>query len=306
MMRFAVVVVTYYPDGDVLENLRGIAESGGRLIVIDNTPLPDMPAFQILPGTMVLKPGRNIGLAAALNLGIGRAGEEGYQNIFLFDQDSRPPRDFFSNMLLFKDDVDGQTDDCALYASNFYDRNTRAYGRFPLFTRWTFRRRTCAGFRGGLLRETVMAITSGTLIAYSKYLQTGPFREDYFIDGVDTEYCLRIRTLGFRAALNCRATIDHAPGNRSIRRFLGLTLRPSFHAAPRRYYEARNGIRTALDYFSDFPLYLPLLMAGLAQEFLAILLYEREKAPKLRAMIMGLFHGLISRLGECPPPRTRK
>jgi rhamnosyltransferase len=298
-LRFAVVVVTYYPDKNVLDNLRSIAESGARLIVVDNTPIPIVPAFEALPGTMVVRPGKNIGLAAALNLGVRRAGEEGYEDIFLFDQDSRPSRDFFSNMLLFKRAVDDRTDDCALYASNFYDRNSRAHARFPLFTRWTFRRRTCARLRGGLLHETVMAITSGTLIAYSKYLKTGPFREDYFIDGIDTEYCLRIGRLGFRSSLNCRATLDHALGNRVIRKFLGLTLRPSFHDASRRYYEARNGIRTALDYFADFPLYLPLFLAGIIQESLSICLYEPDKARKIRALLAGLLHGLSRRLGEC-------
>ena len=304
-MRFAAVVVTYRPDGEVLENFQSVIESGGRLIVIDNTPLPDIPEFRELPGTTVVTLGRNIGLAAALNLGIRRAGGDGYENIFLFDQDSRPPRDFFSNMLHFKIDVDARADDCALYASNFYDRNSRTYARFPLFTRGTFRRRRCVRLRSGLLQETVMAITSGTLIAYSRYLKTGPFREDYFIDGIDTEYCLRIGKLGFRSALNCRATIDHALGNRVIRRFLGLTLRPSFHDASRRYYEARNGIRTALDYFADFPLYLPLFLAGLVQESLSIFLYEPDKARKIRALLAGLLHGLIGRMGECRLPWIR-
>jgi rhamnosyltransferase len=299
-VRFAVVVVTFHPDADALANLRVIAGSGARLFVIDNTPLPEVPEFEDLPGTTVVRPGENIGLAAALNLGIRQAGEEGFEDIFLFDQDSRPLGDFFSNMLTFRRSSGREPGGAVLCVSDFYDRNTRTYARFPLFTRWTFRRRTCAKLRAEPARETVMAITAGSLLSYSGFVRTGPFREDYFIDGIDTEYCLRLGKLGFRTALNCRAAIDQALGNRMIRKFFGLTMRPSFHAAIRRYYESRNGLRTALKYLVDFPLYLPLFMAGIAQESLSILLYEPGKARKLGAQLAGLVHGLAGRGGRCP------
>ena len=299
-MPFAVIVVTFHPDAEVLANLRAIAGRGARLFVVDNTPLPEVPAFEELPAMSVERPGRTIGLAAALNLGIRRAGEDGFEEIFLFDQDSRPVGDFFEEMLHFRKTMAREPCDCILCVPDFFDRNTRAFARFPLFTRWTFRRRTCARLKERPSRETVMAITAGSLVSYSGFLRAGPFREDYFIDGVDTEYCLRLGRLGFPAALNCRAVVDQALGKRMMRKFLGVTMRPSFHAPNRRYYESRNGIRTALGYFADFPLYLPLFLAGIAQEFLSILLYEPEKRLKVRAQIAGLIHGLAGRGGQCP------
>ena len=292
--------MTYYPDRAAITNLKLIAEACPRLFVIDNTPRYDSPAFPALERATVVELGENIGLAAALNLGIRLSGREGYENIFLLDQDSRLPETFFSSMLHFKRNIDEKTAICALYVPNFYDRNSKTLARFPLLTRASFRIKTCDGLRDGLSKEALIAITSGTLIAYSKYIRIGQFREDYFINFVDAEYCLRAWTRGFRVALNCRVTINHAVGNRVVRGFLGLPLKPNFQPPPRRYYTARNGIRTSLDYFAAFPLYLPFIMAGLFLEFLSILLYERGKARKVYALLAGLLHGLLGRMGKCP------
>jgi rhamnosyltransferase len=297
---FAAVVVTHYPDRAVITNLRLIAGACPRLFVIDNTPLSDSPAFPALGRARVVKLGENIGLAAALNLGIRLAAQEGYENIFLLDQDSRLPETFFTSMLHFKDLIDEKTAICALYVPNFYDRNSKTFARFPVLTRASCRIKTCGELRDRPTREALIAITSGTLVAYSKYVRIGQLREDYFIGFVDAEYCLRVWKHGFRVALNCRVTIDHAIGNRVVRGFLGLPLRPNFQAPLRRYYTARNGIRTSLDYFAAFPLYLPFIVAGLFLEFLSILLYESGKARKVQALLAGLLHGLLGRMGKCP------
>jgi rhamnosyltransferase len=300
ILSFATVVVTYQPDTEAITNLQLIAESCPKLFVIDNTPRRDTTSFPTLEGATVVKLGENIGLAAALNRGIRLAGLEGYEDIFLLDQDSRLPESFFMKMLCFKSVSDKKTATGALYVPNFYDRNTKTFARFPLLTRASLRRRTCSELRDRPLRGALIAITSGTLIAYSKYLQIGQLREDYFIESVDNEYCLRVWKRGFRVALNCRVTIDHAIGKRVVRRFLGLKLRPNFHAPLRRYYMARNGIRTSLDYFAAFPLYLPFIIAGLFLEVLSILLYERSKTRKICALLVGLLHGLIGPMGKCP------
>jgi rhamnosyltransferase len=302
MSGFAAVVVTHYPDRADISNLEHIARACPRLFVIDNTPQKDARAFTGLAGATVVKLGKNVGIAAALNLGTRLAGQEGYENIFLVDQDSRLPETFFAEMLRFKSRIDRKTATCALYVPNWRDRNTQTFGKFTLLTRGTCRIRTCAKLQGMPPRGALTAITSGTLIAHSKYKRIGPFREDYFIGFVDVEYCLRVWKLGFRVALNCRVTIDHAIGNRIVRRFLALPIKPTFQPPRRKYYSARNGIRTSLDYFSAFPLYLPFIVATLFLELLSVLLYEKSKTRKVEALLTGLFHGLIGRMGKCPLP----
>ena len=41
--------------------------------------------------------------------------------------------------------------------------------------------------------ETKTVVTSGSLMSVSAYEKVGPFREDFFIEGVDLEYCRKLR-----------------------------------------------------------------------------------------------------------------
>lgn len=49
--------------------------------------------------------------------------------------------------------------------------------------------------RALLFRERKTLITSGMLIPLSLFGKIGMFREDYFIDSVDHEFCLRARAV---------------------------------------------------------------------------------------------------------------
>jgi rhamnosyltransferase len=299
MGKFAAVVVTYFPDTASIESLRKISNLCDKLIVIDNTPIDTPSDFPRFKNVTIRKFPENVGLAAALNRGIRLAGQEDYENIFLLDQDSRPPIDFFKEMLIFKSKIDSMITNCALYVPNFYDRNSRTFAKFPLLTRFTLKHATCAEIQSGPCRPATIAITSGTLMTYSGYKEIGPLRDDYFIDFVDNEYCLRAHKLGYRIAVNCNMTLDHAIGTRSVHKFFGVTIKPNFHSSLRRYYIARNGIRTALDYAYYYPSYVFLILARMIHESLSILLFEGNKHRKLRAMIYGIYHGIMGRMGKC-------
>jgi len=299
MCKFAAVVVTHFPDAACIESLKRISTQCDRLLVIDNTPddtIADFPQFE---NVTICKLRHNVGLARALNQGIQSAGQEGYENIFLLDQDSHPPDNFFKKMLVFKSEIDSVVTNCALYAPNFYDRNSKTFAKFPLITRFTLKHATCVELQSKPSSTVTIAITSGTLITYSIYKKIGPLRDDYFIDFLDNEYCLRVNKLGYRIAVNCDVILDHSIGCRSLNKFLGITIKPNFHSALRRYYIARNGVRTALDYAYDYPSYLPLIIARMSHELLSILLYENNKYKKIKGIFCGIYDCLIGRMGKC-------
>jgi rhamnosyltransferase len=77
-------------------------------------------------------------------------------------------------------------------------------------------------------------------------------------------------------------------------------LKPNFHSPLRRYYIARNGVRTALDYGGLWPVYVGLIFFRLSHELLSALLFEDRKMQKLKAMGHGVVHGLVGRMGPCP------
>ena len=302
MSKFATVVVTYFPSDACITHLEKMSSYSGRLIIIDNTPIETSVNLPKSENITLCKLKDNYGLARGLNIGLQLAGKENYNNIFLLDQDSRPSKNFFIEMLKFKAEIDTLIPNCALYVPNFYDRNSKTYAKFPSLTPFTLKHSTCYTMQSGPCSEATMAITSGTLINYNKYLKIGPLRDDYFIDFIDNEYCLRVYRLGYRLAINCDVTLNHAIGARTVRKFMGITIKPNFHSAVRRYYIARNGIRTSLVYVCHYPSYVPLMFARMMHELFSIILFENSKSIKIKAIIYGIYHGIIGRMGRCQVP----
>ena len=97
------VVVTYRPNGALLENLRGIISQVPTVIVVDNGS--DGPSAQVveaagnLAGIQLIRNGANLGIATALNIGIRQALSTGSQWVATFDQDSSIPDHFFQELL---------------------------------------------------------------------------------------------------------------------------------------------------------------------------------------------------------------
>jgi len=295
----AAVVVTYFPDKDAVRNLKRLSELCEALIIIDNTPGKERKPFPQSSNAVLWKPEENIGLAAALNRGMQLAAGRGMENVFLFDQDSRPSDGYFQQMLEFKSRLTSSGRKIAFCVPNFYDRNSKTFAMYPVVERFSIRHVTCRNMPETFDNAALMAITSGMLISQAAYRAVGPFREDYFIDFIDNEYCLRANAVGYSVAVNCKATLDHAIGHRSVKKFLGLTIKPNHHPPNRKYYIFRNGIRTAMDCFRRYPAYAALMAARLAHETLSIFLYEEDKCRKMRAIAFAIYHASINRMGQC-------
>jgi rhamnosyltransferase len=293
----AAVIVTYSPDNDTLSYLEILPKHCRDVYVVDNTPLPHIVSFPDDENLHVERLNQNQGLSKAFNKGIELAASRGHRNIFVFDQDTRIPPSYFENMLQFKNSMDGRYSNCALCVPNFLDRNSGTFAKYPIISRYSVRHRTCNNLESESPEDALIAITSGTLIDYEMYRQIGPFREDYFIDFSDNEYCLRVHRRGFRVAVNYKVTIDHAIGQRENHRFLSLSIKPNHHHPVRRYYIARNGVRTALEYFNRYPSYTGLIFTRFAHEILSILLYEKEATKKISFFLNGVIDGIAGRMG---------
>jgi rhamnosyltransferase len=299
MARFACVIVTYFPDQDAIQNLLRISRLSDLLVIFDNTPLPPDPRFPVNSRVIIKSESKNIGLAAALNHGIEIAGRKGFENIFLFDQDSKVTGAYFDSMLAFKERIDRQTNRCALYVPDFFDRNSKTHAKFPQINKYSFRHHHHKNTHGILLAKGIIAITSGTLLNYSTYLSVGPLPEDYFIDFIDNAYCLRIASKDYLVAVNFDIVLNHSIGARTTHKIFGLTFKPNHHPPVRRYYIARNGIRTARLFCFEFPSFVLLLALRLAHETLSIIFFENSKHQKIRAMLFGSLDALRGRMGAC-------
>jgi rhamnosyltransferase len=126
-------------------------------------------------------------------------------------------------------------------------------------------------------------MTSGCLLDLVAWQVVGPFRDDFFIDFVDNEYCLRLRREGYRVLRANRANLEHAVGD--ISRYGPLIA--TNHSPLRRYYKTRNRLWVFREYLPDFPGHCLFDLVRLAKEIGSILLFEVEKWAKLRMMWRG-------------------
>ena len=169
-----------------------------------------------------------------------------------------------------------------LFGVNYWNPH---YGRFLVPTQ---------PGRIGVARATI--ITSGMLIPLALVREIGGFREDYFIDAVDHEFCLRVRAQGGKVILACKPAMIHGFGETAGRRYFrwaGI----NHHGPARKYFIARNSLVTALAYWRREPLWSLRQCARLLIDFGGIVLLEAHKRAKLSAFMRGITHALAGKMG---------
>jgi GT2 family glycosyltransferase len=97
------VVVTFHPPEALLENVERLTAQVAEVLIVDNTP--DDSSRELLRRAQsqyqagIVRNGKNLGIAAALNLGVRHAISGGYRWVATFDQDSTITPGFFQAML---------------------------------------------------------------------------------------------------------------------------------------------------------------------------------------------------------------
>ncbi|MBM7313275.1 MULTISPECIES: glycosyltransferase [Streptococcus] len=100
------------------------------------------------------------------------------------------------------------------------------------------------------LRRKTILITSGNLFLYDAYKEVLGFDETYFIDCLDYEFCLRLRSHGYKLIQDRNIFLYQDIGEEK----LGIRTHSNF----RMYYMFRNHIRLTKTYFLKFPIYITL------------------------------------------------
>lgn len=263
--------VTYHPDPGLAVRVRALSGQVAHIVIVDNgsselelAPIRDL----VTEGTVALIPnGANLGVATALNQGLAWGEERGLDWIVTFDQDSAAePR-------------------LVAEAARVYDAH---HPRIAVIgAGWVSRLGlgTACNSPDGI--EVTHVITSGALHHVGIWRVLGGFREDLFIDYVDTEYCLRARTAGYSVVQGCVPTMTHAIGSPTRRRLINRFVTPSNHDRARRYYMTRNRMFVWRSYWRRESGYVVYDMKAAAKELIKLLLFETDRVGKLRAVLAG-------------------
>lgn len=282
------VVVAYYPDLGFDGRLREILSQVGGMVVVDNTPSTgrNRAILAISDNSQqlyVIENEDNLGVGAALNQGLENALQLGFEWVLTLDQDTTCQRDMVQTLIQA---YAGCHPRPAVIGANYFDPANNNRTKVPVTSTETF-----------LERKTV--ITSGCLVDAVFARAIGGFREDYFIDQLDHEFCLRARSRGGLVVISRKPGMMHSVGGPDGARvpIIGLVL-PE-HPPLRKYYIARNTMVLVSDYFSREPAWCLLRIARLLFGAVSMTLLEKNGLRKLQAFVFGVADGVRRRMGPC-------
>jgi len=293
------VVVTYHPDPELPVRLRGILRQVGAVVIVDNGSgdaelkmLRELSADPLV--TLVLN-SDNLGIARALNVGIQRAAALGFAWVLLLDQDTSVDEDMVRTLIAVHAAFPDK-DRLAVIGSGFRDVNRQPRGAGNA---------AHGGSREEAPWEDVeCVITSGSLLPLAAHAAIGPFREEFFIDHVDIEYCFRARAKGFRVIKTRRSIMSHAIGATTEHNWLWLNKWTTNHSPDRRYYFARNDTVMLREYgHYMFGMWALKSLSRRIRMCKRIALYEQMKTRKMLAVAQGWWDGVRGRLGPRSPRR---
>lgn len=271
------VLILYNPNETILDNVLTYIKPLNRLWVIDNSEIkyPDLieRLLQIDSRIIYIQNFNRNGIAGALNLGIRSAIKNNTQWVLTMDQDSCFVANHIENFI------------ATLYTLN-HEKTAIISPCHQLFKEIK------------VIKEDFSSIdscmTSGSLVNIEIFKRIGHFREEFFIDYVDLEYCLRARYRGYEIIKINSVILKHKLGNsKKHLKFILVTN----HSPLRRYYITRNRFITLWEYKFVFPFYCLNEFRLVLMDVFKILIFEKQKSNKLKSTILGIFHFVIGKKG---------
>jgi rhamnosyltransferase len=287
--RVGAVVVLYNPEADVLENLRILAAQVDALVIVDNgsNEVFRTELAPILNARFeLIRHPENLGIATGFNTGIRRLIELDCEFVFTFDQDSGIPQGFVLGMVNSMLEAEQRFGSVGVFLPGWHDAKLSS---------------TSSASVDHDLLEVHSGISSGSLYRTSIFSRVGVFADEYFIDGVDIEFCLRCRQHRFKVIQNKAWAVSHNLGQQLEVDLLGVRFPIYVHSVFRKYYIARNRILNYKKYafreqkwfWNDFLIAL--------RELFHVLAYENNKRERLKNIFFGFRDGIVNKTGKFNP-----
>ena len=279
------LVVLYYPEPETVIRLKGILRQLNSLLVIDNTPAADRvrevwewggscEAVTCLDNT------ENVGLGVAYNRGFAEAGRRGAKWVLLLDQDT--------------DLTDGYlfTVTRRLESVGYRNSEGRRVGVVGVNFGNPALRLLCAEESEAVV-DVRTVISSGSLVSTAAWRSVSGFDEDLFIDYVDVDFCLRVKSAGYGVVFIGDVLMSHEMGHWGENSLFGVYRRVTAnYSALRHYYITRNFVAIARKHGRSNVAWI--IGEGIKQvKFVTLsLLMEGDRRQLLRATTVGVVDGV--------------
>lgn len=278
------IVVSYNPDSGFVERLDLLLAQFPEVFIIDNassTGVEDLAAEKTTRGRInFIRNTENLGIGKALNIGVSMAISSGYSWAVTFDQDTRVFDSLLASLIRVSKTL-GRRE--VLVGSNYAD----------LYKESDQKEFLVSSDCDGVVEKTTL-ITSGMLVPLHFVTRIGGFREDYFIDSVDHEFCLRASRYGARVVRTKKLLMEHSIGEPGgpVRFSRKLS---SHHSPARKYFISRNALLTIKEHGLRHPIWATRQIFRILAEAVGIAIFERNKKSKLLSLFRGIKDALMNK-----------
>ena len=229
--KIAAVFVLYNQDEDKFYRSYQSLKDQVNAIIVYNNGKNDFTTED--EKTTVIAGEKNIGIAAAQNRAAEAALKAAADYILFSDQDTVYPPDYVSRMMsILQKEEKSRKVSCL--APQFYSEVAKVKPPFM-----TVKDGVCVqqNVDSGT-KEVFFTISSGQIMSAASLKDIGLFKEDFFIDWVDIEWCFRAMRKGYVNLQTADVEIKHSLGDDRVKFFrYSLTK----HSQKRNYYYIRNG-----------------------------------------------------------------
>lgn len=294
-LRIVCVIVSYDAARDPLAAVDAVLVHGHHVILVDNAEVARNFDSASRAGLTILANGNRGALAGAYNFALAEIEARLPQasHVLFLDDDS----DFgvlpsflahaATSEAAFREDV-------AAVAPIYVERET-GLRLAPIQLRRFSYRLLPRDVDGPV--DVSFLINSMSLWRREALRRIGPYDEGLGLDHVDTDYCLRAASLGYRLVLNTATPFGHSIGQRRMYRLFGKKLQTGGHSPSRRRMIARNTVAIARRHARVWPAFVVLCLVRLAYEAVGIAVAEDNRREKLGAMACGIVDALRGRAG---------
>lgn len=276
MCKVAAIIVSYNPDSNLFDSINLLLNQVEKVIIVDNGSKEKYVKYikSINEDKIeIILNKENLGVATALNIGVRKALENGYEWMLTMDQDSKASPDMVKKMFNVYNSINREErKDILSIFPNFVDERIQSIEENSNMNSY----------------EYVDAdITSGNLLRKEVFEKVGFFDDSLFIDLVDTDFCMRLNEKGIKMIKIRDAVLYHSLGeSKTIKGILG-SFNTSNHSALRRYYMTRNRFYIWEKYKGLNSFTLNRDKKLFKKEFVKIILGEKDKVNKIKMVLRG-------------------
>lgn len=288
-MIISSVIVTFNPNENIFSLVKMLEEQNVLPVIVDNGS-KDFDFSDLInnPNVYFIGLDNNLGIASAQNIGIKKALELDAEYILFFDQDSMISHSFVIDMVDDYQLILENNTKIGAVGPRFIDGKNHFYYNAISVSKYGLRvKHNVSGITKPF--NSILLISSGSLISVDTLKKVGWMKDKYFIDYVDTEWCMRSESQGYKNYMSSKAVMWHTIGD-NVKQTKYFTM--PIHSSFRRYYIIRNSFYMLKEPHIPNVFVLHQLVINVIHQFLIIYMAKGRRLEYIKSFVNGVKDGL--------------